>query len=95
MQIQTKPSRGAGIQGNWNGSGTGPVGPYESAYNAGTADTVYDHQNDLAYNPVGVYRVILLNTGIISATTCGTPTKTQDKLSTIMSTFTAMGMRFT
>ncbi|MGC2570186.1 MAG: hypothetical protein WA364_01650 [Candidatus Nitrosopolaris sp.] len=32
----------------WNGGG-----PYESAYNAGTADAVYDHQNGLAYNPVG------------------------------------------
>jgi len=37
-------------EGNWKGGGPGL---YESAYNAGTADAIYDHQNGLAYNPVG------------------------------------------
>jgi hypothetical protein len=28
-------------------------GPYENGYNAGISDAVYDHDNGLAYNPVG------------------------------------------
>jgi hypothetical protein len=42
----------------WNGgcvgySCSGGGGVYENGYNAGISDAVYDHENGLAYNPVG------------------------------------------
>jgi hypothetical protein len=42
----------------WDGCGGGyfypqQPGPYSNGYSAGIADAVYDHDNNLAYNPVG------------------------------------------
>jgi len=41
-------------QGNtWSGGrGYGP-GPYTNGYSAGISDAVYDHDNNLQYNPIG------------------------------------------
>ena len=41
---------------DWGSYGGYPqVGPgtYENGYSAGISDTIYDHDNSLAYNPVG------------------------------------------
>jgi hypothetical protein len=44
-----------GYWGHWNegGSCCGDTGIGSDGYNAGIADAVYDHQNGLAYNPIG------------------------------------------
>ena len=40
------------FSGDWGYPQLGP-GAYENGYSAGIADAVYDHNNDLSYNPVG------------------------------------------
>jgi hypothetical protein len=44
-----------GYWGHWNESGSccGDTGIGSDGYNAGIADAVYDHQNNLVYNPIG------------------------------------------
>jgi hypothetical protein len=49
---------GNGWNGNgWNGNGWNGLGGggyrYESGYQAGISDAIYDHDNNLAYNPIG------------------------------------------
>jgi hypothetical protein len=46
---------GGGYWGHWNegGSCCGDTWIGSDGYNAGIADAVYDHQNNLVYNPIG------------------------------------------
>jgi hypothetical protein len=46
---------GDGYWGHWNEGGSCCVdtGIGSEGYNAGMADAVYDHQNNLVYNPIG------------------------------------------